>query len=73
MGNSHPYRPPSIADYGGIEGYLENKAIKEKHNGLGIKDLKLRLRLGVPMSKIRDDFGLKNTGTIRRWKRMLEL
>lgn len=73
MDDTHRYRPPSIADYGGIEAYLEDAVIKKNHNNLGLKEFKLRIKLGVPQSKIRDDFGLKSTGTVRRWKKLLGL
>lgn len=78
MANQNPYRPPSIADYGGIEQYLDAPDVIAKHNGHGLKDISRWISEGVPMPKIAKNItpaGRKQfaASTVRGWKKKLGL
>ena len=78
MGNSNPYRPPSIADYGGIEKYLDHPDIVAKHNGHGLKDIRRWLTEGLSMPKIAQNITPEGrkvfaASTVRGWKIKLGL
>ncbi len=62
------YIPQSIEDEG-LEPYLNRTAAL--HNGLGYDDFGNRYILGVPRTKIADDFGV-NEKTIDKYKRIYD-
>lgn len=68
MSNPTPYKPPSIDEQGGVWVWLDLPEQLSRHNDLGSDELKLRLRLHVPIEQIARDFNTSSE-TIRRWLR----
>ncbi len=57
--------PKSIKDYGGLDSYLDDPVILEKHNGYGSDDWHKNKHKGAAF--MRDLFGLKTTGFYYRY------
>lgn len=63
-------KPKSIDDYGGMQPYLDDAAVRARHNGYGYDDLIKNRQQGPAF--VRDLFGLKSRNTVYRWFQRLD-
>lgn len=65
-----PYKPPTIAEQGGLQAYLDSDRQRQKHNGLGYSEFTAMVFNESPISRIMDKMNVKSHMTVKKWVAM---
>jgi len=70
MANPNPPKPPTIAELGGLQIYLDSDTQRAKHNGLGYKEFSAMVFNETPVAKIMKRMDVKSPNTVKSWVAM---